>query len=405
MGYRAGLWGYFYLALAAVSYICMAWGFALLFGGAQDCKYTCPLLTQDSDFLNTILSNKTCDADSSAHCCRDASGNLEDCKYVTDVEVVTTLSFAYCTSEMGICLRSTDTGTSDDTITYGNECKDKNEILEMDFSTAVAQRCLYCDASGVVYWPSLLVASTEKWIPSSTCGSSYANAGLESADAPDHNYTYGVLNDIALDNTLMGADWFSENSPDLTGYPYCETPESMGWDTSAIDLQAPLTVTMLLLLCVFYTIMAVLSSCVGYTFYHFRGKYESDWGRLKAFENCLACISKKMQPTLRVINTISIFPIVYFFYLITVLGVCEKAANEYGQKTFFPMALYYSYFTVFALALNCIGGTLFRRRYPVETAFYNPLKTHKMSEKKTIVERLCKCQRSCWQFYSKWGGP
>lgn len=387
MGARSGLYGQFYLFLAFMSALCMGWSWMLFLGGGKDCIYGCPLLTQNSTWLNEAKVNATC---SDGDCRAYQTGD-------------TIIPFAYCTSLKGICMKIPS--ASDPTM-YGNACMDKDAIIALGLVDAYKYRCMYCDEMGMVYWPSIKVTAVTKWIPTSVCGEPYLNAGIDGLTPKHTQVKYGDGDGaLMIDNTKMGAAFFMEQTQDMTGYPYCEGKFVMGWDTSAVDLMAPLAMMMLMLLCVYYSLMTFLCGMVGIVFLRFKKVEDSDWTKLKCCDNVCGCMGKKFQVILRIANTVSLVPILFMFYLIWGLGVCTNAVNEFGEKTFYPSVQYFCVVSLFSLFCNCIGGCWFRHKFPIETAFFNAQGTSPPKEKVTMGDKVMKKLSFCWQVYNHWGGP
>jgi hypothetical protein len=383
MGYRSQYYAGFYIWIGIVSVVCMCVGYDILFKGGQDCEYTCPLMTLDSAAVNAKLAEQ----------------GFTSISYDTSSAV---LSYAACTVDKGYCLMFDD-GSG----TYSNSCVPRDTILAMTTQEAYSRRCMYCDDSGTVFWPSQKVSGTTNWIPTSNCGSAYSNAGLESAGTPlSSTIVYDDGSTTAtIDFTDMGNAHFTGFSQDLTQYPYCEGTDSMGWQTSAIDLKASTTVTMLLLLCVYYTIMAFCCLCVGLTFYHFSKYEKDDWQKLKSCENCFACLAKQMQIVLRIANTVSVIFVVILFVNIWVDGVCTNASNEFGQKQFYPAIQGYTMFVLVTFCLHCVGGCYFRSTVGMETAFFTPKHVFHAKEKMGCGDYVRKYWICLCKYYNIWGGP
>ena len=357
----------------------------ILFKGGQDCEYTCPLLTVDSNAMNSLLT------------AQGWGGPLYDNR-------TSVVSYSFCTVAMGFCLMYED--PNDDTL-YTNTCLEASTIQAMSIQDAYEKRCMYCDASGTVYWPSQQVAGTVKWIPTNDCGASYSNAGLETVGTPQSStivYSSGGST-ATIDITNVGRSFFNAFSQDLTQYPYCEGTNSMGWQKSALDLKAGTTVTMLLLLCIYYTIMAFCSLCVGLTFYHFSKYEKDDWQKLKRCENCFACLAKQMQLVLRIANTVSVIFVVILFVNIWVDGVCTNAADQFGQKRFYPAIQGYTMFVLVTFALHCVGGCYFRSTVGMETAFFTPKHVFHPKEKMACGDYVRKYWICLCKYYNIWGGP
>eukprot|EP00939_MAST-03C_sp_MAST-3C-sp1_P002292 g2292.t1 len=384
MGVRSCYYAAFYGWIGVISVICMAVGFDIYFKGGQDCKYQCPLMTLDSATMNTLLS---------------AAGAVE----TYDSTVAT--SFLPCTTTLGFCFKNVQSGS-----TYENACVDAATIQGMSIAAAYEARCLYCDSSGTVYWPSQKVSATTQWIPTNDCGEAYENSGLTGSDVTTPSYSTieyknSTGSSVYVDISSMGSSYFPEISMDLEHYPYCEGTDTIGWQKSAIDQKAGETVLMLLLLCIYYAIMAFCCFCVSFTFYHFSKYEKDDWSKLGTCERWFSCLAKQMQLVLRIANTISVIFVVILFYNIWVLGVCTYAGNEFGEKRFYPAIKGYTMFVLLTFATHCFGGCAFRQKCAMETAFYTPKHVFHVKEQMAFMDYVKKYWICCCKYYNLFGGP
>eukprot|EP00940_MAST-03C_sp_MAST-3C-sp2_P002002 g2002.t1 len=388
MGLRSCYYAGFYGWIAVVSIVCMAMGFDIYFKGGQDCVYDCPLLTLDAAAMNQLLA--------------DANVGFT---YDTEFQ-----SLMPCTSNLGFCFKKLKDG---ETNVYQNTCVDPSTFTATDptsLQTAFNERCIYCDSAGIVYWPALKATSSNQWIPTEDCGTRYTNAGLTGSDVgtPQYNtiqYTNTSGSSVYIDISSMGTTYFSQNSQDLTHYPYCEGENSIGWQKSAIDLKASETVLMLLLLCIYYCIMAFFCMCIAATFYHFSKYEKDDWAKLKSCERWFACLVKQMQLVIRLANTVSLIFVVILFYNIWVLGVCKQKGDPNGVKRFYPAIEGYTMFVLITYGLHCFGGCFFRRKIAMETAFYTPRHVFHPKERMACMDYVKKYWICVCKYYNIFGGP